>query len=514
MNLKHLTLCALAAGLFVAGLAWIFFTLPSWRMATPPPLLSPNEHLAPGTIATMDSAAFIYSPNWVVNSTGADPAEPDDPWAQPSGVVTFNYVGDLLALQLATGAYWGYLYVTVDGEPANLLAHIPTNPNSLGDDAGYKTFYEPEHQTAAGPSARWVRVHRAGSTLGTGRTQSHQVRVEVWRSWGQIPLRAAAVDALPSSSPIWPGVALLLAGGWLLVLLLVCYSQQIRIQQIAYRVAANVMGWERIVVTLSRTITPWWALEFGIPLACGGLLIVAASVLLSVWWLSLLGLLLLAFVALQRPTLWLAALLFGLPFYFAHPLPVLPTRALGIIDVGVLGGIVLFLAHWALRELLRANYLQANSLPTPHSSLPTPYSLPPMPHAPRLLVLLAAWALVTVFAATHFDAALREWRTIFLNAGLFAFTLAGVLHIAKESNVDRWLIVGAWLMGGTVVAAVGLWQYGAGTMLITAEGVLRVRGFYGSPNNLALYLERTLAVCLAVDHFYADATLAVVLGEL
>ena len=35
-------------------------------------------------------------------------------------------------------------------------------------------------------------------------------------------------------------------------------------------------------------------------------------------------------------------------------------------------------------------------------------------------------------------------------------------------------------------------------MLITAAGVKRVRALYGSPNNLALYLERTFLVTLAV----------------
>ena len=35
-------------------------------------------------------------------------------------------------------------------------------------------------------------------------------------------------------------------------------------------------------------------------------------------------------------------------------------------------------------------------------------------------------------------------------------------------------------------------------MLITAEGVKRVRALYGSPNNLALYLERTFLVTLAL----------------
>ncbi len=38
-------------------------------------------------------------------------------------------------------------------------------------------------------------------------------------------------------------------------------------------------------------------------------------------------------------------------------------------------------------------------------------------------------------------------------------------------------------------------------MLIEAEGVNRVRGLYGSPNNLALYVERTVAVALGLALF-------------
>ncbi len=50
----------------------------------------------------------------------------------------------------------------------------------------------------------------------------------------------------------------------------------------------------------------------------------------------------------------------------------------------------------------------------------------------------------------------------------------------------------------------GLWQFAAGSMLISAEGVQRIRAFYGSPNNLALYLERSLAVTLALGLFVRD----------
>ncbi|MCB9159116.1 MAG: O-antigen ligase family protein [Caldilineaceae bacterium] len=79
--------------------------------------------------------------------------------------------------------------------------------------------------------------------------------------------------------------------------------------------------------------------------------------------------------------------------------------------------------------------------------------------------------------------------------------MTATLHRSDDPARDRRLLVTAWLGGATVMAALGVWQFAAGTMTITAEGVQRVRGLYGSPNNLALYLERTLAVTLALALF-------------
>jgi len=107
--------------------------------------------------------------------------------------------------------------------------------------------------------------------------------------------------------------------------------------------------------------------------------------------------------------------------------------------------------------------------------------------------------------AEQLDVALREWRTIFLYAGLFAVLFACLSPSPFPSREpvegdgdDRNLLICAWLAGGTVVALIALWQWITGNMLIEAEGVFRVRGLYGSPNNLALYLDRTLAVTLAL----------------
>jgi hypothetical protein len=204
----------LALALAIIGFVWI-----AWARSIQPPAHQqlpalPADNLTPGAITGMDSPLFEYGPGWTINAAGADPGEPTNPQQEPSGIVEFAYEGNELALQLATGDYWGYLYVTVDGAPASELPAIRGNDGSQGHPAGYKPLYDPDNLTDdAEPTPVWIQVHSAADV-----TKSHKVRVEVWRSWGQKPLRAVAVDALPpKSQPNWPGVALLVAAFWLAV---------------------------------------------------------------------------------------------------------------------------------------------------------------------------------------------------------------------------------------------------------------------------------------------------------
>lgn len=404
---------------------------------------------------------FYYSPDWLVEPAGADPPEPADPWSEPAGVVSFEYAGRDLWLQLAVGDYWGYLYVTVDGEAANHLAIIPGNRNSQGERAGYKTLYAPERQTNTGPAAQWFFIHRAAAG-------QHEARIEIWRGWGQRPLRAVAVDPPPRSPPQWPGALLFVLG--------------IGLGYVAWRGSsarplADRLGEIRKRLTpLQGTLAALRALA--LPIGALSLLVIATGTVGNFWWLVLTGLAGLGLAALIRPALWPAALLIGLPFYFTYSLPVLPGRALSLIDVGLLGGLAVAFAHQLIgREA----------------------GLPNQRWTPSFLLLagLIGWAFVAAVAATQQRVALREWRVVFLAAGIFALVWRGTVLTRR----DQWLVVGAWMAGGTLVALVGLWQYATGAAVINAEGVWRVRGFYGSPNNLALYLDRTLAVSLALALF-------------
>lgn len=451
----------LAALCSLAGLGWLLWPAPAAPLPTP----ARAAALTPGTVATLDSPAFVYSPGWQVSAAGADPAEPADPWQTPAGTVEFVYRGRELALQLAVGDYWGYLYVTVDGQPANRLAAIQGNHNSRGQAAGYRTFYAPDAQSASGPTPRWVIVHRAPA-LG-----DHRVSVEVWRSWGQTPLRAAAVDALPAARPVWPGVLLLSLGGW----------------------AALAAGWglypawpevhllPPLRAALDTLLRPLARMHLRWVMAALAVALLAGAVGLRLWWMALMGLALLGYAGLAQPSLWAAALLLALPFYFSQTLPILPGRATNLIDIGLLGGLLVA----ALHRLWAAPSGRSNDRG----------AVPGAGWFGWLLAALISWALVAAFAASYRAPALREWRTVFLAGGLFALLLHGVL--AAGGPRDWALLVAAWLAGATLAAAIGLGQAAAGDMLVEAEGVQRIRAFYGSPNNLALYLERTWMVTLA-----------------
>ncbi len=470
------------------GLGWIVqpFFMPTMHSSDALALQTvTTTEIIDGPIAlTMNSSPFYYANEWQIDATGADPHEPADPWHEPAGQFQFTYRGSDLALLLATGNYWGYLYVTVDGAPANSLpnlsGNLSGNHNSAGEAAGYRTFYAPEATENGEPTAQWVPIHHATDPL-----ETHLVKIEVWRSWGQKPIRGVAVDALPIPAwPRWPGAALLVVSSWLLI--------------IALRAApSSPLGtpwWHQHLRQAARLLLPDWGIAVAPAVAATALLLLTLGTIVVLWPLTLLGLLLLAWAALQRPLFWIAALLLGLPFYFRFTLPLLPGRAIGIIDIGLLGGVIISTAHWILQSSRRDFATKAGTA-SPFLRNLSGY----------LLAAIISWALIATTAATHQDVAWREWRTVFLYAGLFSYMLwlltTGRCATTASRLNDQTVLLGAWLVGSTIIAIVALWQYGSDTLLIQAEGVQRVRAFYGSPNNLALYLERSFAVLLAFALF-------------
>lgn len=477
-NLKQQNLLWFGTLLFaLAGVGW---ALISQRGAIETiPTASRAITLTGPVVATMDSPVFRYAKGWQVTAAGADPSEPAAPWQEPAGVLRFTYTGKELALRLAPGDYWGYLYITIDGQPANGLPAIRGNVNSLGQPSGYRTFYAPETVQDGTPTAQWVRVHQS-----TDASSPHEVYLEVWRSWGQKPLRGVAVDGLPALPwPRWPSIALGLLAAWAGLVAL----QQ---SQLGTRLAGLTAYW---LAPLRPLLLPPLNPQLTLGVAGIALLLLGYGVWTQQWIITDVALIGLAWCGLQRPAAWIAALLFGLPFYYTYTLPLLPTRAFSLIDIGIFGGLLLVAGHWVLAR------------PQAFEPITAPVHAPSTRWRLRLLVVLIGWALLAAVQATHADLAVREWRTVFLTGGLFALLLIGNQRRSRQPAADRRLLLGAWLCGALVVALVGLWQYATKEMVINAEGVQRVRAFYGSPNNLALYLERALAPLMTIALFSRQA---------
>ena len=464
--------------LILAGAVWLILTRQPAPASVPVPARV-DTPLTSGVSAAMTSPGLRFSPGWKVTDRGADPGEPADPFIEPAGVVEFSYTGDELDLLLAPGDYWAYLYITVDDQPASLLPAIAGNVDGRGQQAGYRPLFAPEMDPASG--GQWMAVHRSSAP-----EQLKQVRVEVWRGWGQTPLRGVGVDLFPPSpAPRWPGVLLLLFGLgvagaaiWPAV-----QGRNTGADLHSLRRAIRMrMGTPRIRRTAA-----------GLAVAGGGA--VVAGVVLQLWWLTAAGVVAVAAAGLAWPALWVAGLLAGLPFYFGVKLPLLPGRSFELIELGVWGGAALVAAHWLAAGLpeVRAHEAAAPGWQARRS----------WPRASLIvLAVLAGWALVTVFAARYPALAFREWRTVFLAALVFGLALWGLWRLTPDPGRDGRILVGAWLGGATAAAVVGLWGYlGGGSVVTAAEGVLRVQAFYGSPNNLALYLDRTLAVTLALALF-------------
>ncbi|MFQ5409731.1 MAG: O-antigen ligase family protein, partial [Anaerolineales bacterium] len=111
-----------------------------------------------------------------------------------------------------------------------------------------------------------------------------------------------------------------------------------------------------------------------------------------------------------------------------------------------------------------------------------------------VLAFVGASLMATLFANNR-GVAWTEFRTMVAEP-VVVYALFRLLPIRTR---DVWRVVDFWMLAGAAVAIIGLVQYFNGVNLITAEGgVARLRSVYGSPNNVGLYLGRTLPIAVAV----------------
>jgi O-antigen ligase len=114
------------------------------------------------------------------------------------------------------------------------------------------------------------------------------------------------------------------------------------------------------------------------------------------------------------------------------------------------------------------------------------------------VLLLVLIAIVSSFFTEFERVAWRELRLVILEP-------AALYLMLRTTRLDRktlWRLVDFFVLGGLIVAVIGLVQYALGINLITAEaGLHRLRSVYGSPNNVGLYLGRVLPLLIAIPLF-------------
>lgn len=244
-----------------------------------------------------------------------------------------------------------------------------------------------------------------------------------------------------------------------------------------------------------------------------GLLALALGVYcFSPWTLfSLMALAVMAALLWLRLDLGLAFIAFSVPF-FLSPKPFLG-KAFSLVETLTLISFLLWslkatICSWgeALRRYKKDSSFELQEVPFGVwllRELPSfvPYWARDLWRSLTMLDLgILFFLLLSLFSLTvseNFGVSAREFRVVVLESALFYLLLREVPQHKRE----LWRVVDGLVVAAVIVSLYGLFQYFFTADVITAEGVRRIRGVYGSPNNLSLFLGRVLPLTLAVSLF-------------
>jgi len=410
-----------------------------------------------------------YQGAWRWSPLGADIGQDGDS-------LTIPFKGTRLDLTVRRGDFLGYLYITIDGRPANRLPL---------DDQGrsYLILYDPLHRTET--------VTLAAGLPDTG----HEAVIVAHGGWGQWAIVGWRVAREADIRPY--RLALSLIGlGTLLVLwrLLVLVSQQRMLAVCGSR--------------LGDYAARYRSLHDGLQLLL--LAIIMAVFYFSPWLpLSLLSLLLLAALIWLRLDWGLALATFCVPF-FLQPKHIL-NWSFSTVEITTLLCFVVWVLRWLFvaRCERRPKRGAVSSLSRPQLScgvkalagefrLKAPLQVIPcgLLSLDGAVFFFTAAGAFSLLIAGNLGVALREFRVVVFEPALFYLLLR-----SNSSREQFWRVMDALVLAATVVALIGLYQYIFTTEVIVAEGVRRVRGLYSSPNNLSLFLDRVVPILATVALF-------------
>ncbi len=433
-----------------------------------------DDALIPGRYGAQNPHTS-YAGTWRFSALGADAAPPSDEStsADAENRITTRFRGTDFALILRRDDYLAYLYVTVDGQPANALPRnrqgeafvVLTSPRrkptlelirvAEGLEAGVHTV-EIVHRPAQGDD-RWPI---AGFGVGwAADTTAHDRALIACAVLGGLALLGlfAVGWRLPWGNVQPPTPAFLRRlGEWL---------GSVAVSAIL--LLGVLLSWDEALPNFLRRDPPALALTvltagvaafsptFVVTLAALGVLFVL------IYNRPLLGVMLVIF--------WSAFFLTTLDLLFAAFRAVEAIFALTVAAVSLRA-----LVGWTRGEkpAIRVHLSAADGL---------------------TLAFVAVGALALSWSRYH-STAFRHWRLLILEPALFYFLLRG-LRLERRD----WLwVADTLLFTGAAIAVVGLYLYLSGQNVVdTTDGARRLVSVYGSPNGVGLYLGRVLPFALA-----------------
>ncbi|MFQ3537114.1 MAG: O-antigen ligase family protein [Aggregatilineales bacterium] len=420
-------------------------------------------------------ARLRYEGAWQLGALGADVRSVDygDPSFDLSPQrLTFRFRGESLALRVRRGDYLAYLYVTIDGAPANNLPQT--------DGRGYVVLrsanLQPETVTIRLASGLPEDVHEAEIVPYLGNERWILAGIAVGVAAPGMPLSAIG------------GVLLALIGGvgavWAIRQMPSHSRSHLSAAIRAYfkRMAAffsaallSIVGALSMALTINDLLPAALrrdSFALAAAAAVSGALYLSPHLIITL--VALLGLGLLIF---NRPVIGLALVAFWTPFFlwpielYLWAAPMVELSLLATFGAVALRGMVTRLRGE------RSTGLGLNALDW-------------------LMLTFGALGTLSLLWSAERGAALREWRVIVLEPLIFY----ALLRYLRPTRREWLLLVDVFLMAGAAVALWGLYGFltGTGGFALAEGGTRRLMSVYSSPNNLALFLGRVFPFGVAM----------------
>ncbi|KAA3657963.1 MAG: hypothetical protein DWQ04_26555 [Chloroflexi bacterium] len=437
---------------------------------------------APGHPAQQFQGGWKFSPEY-----GADISEtPDD---MPGDRVTFTFWGTDAGLRVRRADYRARLYVTIDGQPANALPQ---------DNRGSTLVLTAPDDTEDYVATEWV-----AHDLTPG---PHMMEIEAFRGWDQWALNGFAVGYRPDDSAYrWQMVGVAITAVFATIMTIRTgrradwgkLGQQLRqwYGRLSERKQGVITAVTAAIVALTGWLT-WGEQAAGIYRRLGdsgqlALTAAAASIfyVTPTFFIYAAALAILFVLIYFRPAWGVALIAFSFPLSVNYVLKDIfhyrfsPVEIFTLITVAAVG------TAWITTSIAQRKQQSIRQL----------LAQAKWQKADVAVAAFVAVATVSLLFTERLSVATNEWRMVIIEPALFYL----LLRLVKLEKREFWIVLDAFVLSGVLVAVVGLWQYLFDTeLLITAEGgLMRVRSFYGSPNNVGLYLGRILPLLGAMVLF-------------